>query len=93
MITTPTIPPEVRFTRHVHGDGAADLEGMCAPACDFTRLDCHGARARVSQLIHAGLSDHCVADLVGWSVDDVRRSIGAALDDQELTDTPGDVDA
>jgi hypothetical protein len=43
---------------------------------DLSRFDCVQARARVCQLVRIGLSEHTVADLVGWSVNDVRRALG-----------------
>lgn len=43
---------------------------------DFTRLNCVRAQERVRQLRRIGLSDQVIADLVGWSVIDVRRAIG-----------------
>jgi hypothetical protein len=45
---------------------------------DFTCLSSDGARRRVAQLIALGLTERTVADLVGWSANDVRRALGNA---------------
>ena len=51
---------------------ASDRSAAAVP--DFSRLDCTEARRRVRQLITVGLPESQVADLVGWSVADVRRA-------------------
>ena len=46
---------------------------------DFTSLDCPSARRRVCELIHIGFPDATVAALTGWSITDVRRTMGDHL--------------
>jgi hypothetical protein len=55
----------------------AEPPGCASP--DFSRLDCTEARKRVRQLIVAGLPESQVADLIGWSVGDVRRACWPAI--------------
>ena len=42
---------------------------------DLSNLDSLQARQRVCWLIHTGLPETTVADMVGWSVTDVRRAL------------------
>lgn len=68
------MPPDLIIRLALHHDERgheAQLSGLDAP--DFTRLTCAAACRRVAQLIATGMAESNVADLVGWSVNDIRR--------------------
>lgn len=57
---------------------SAHAEPLCHASPDFTDLTCAEAREYVRRLVCTGLPEATVADLVGWTIGDVRRALWPA---------------